>query len=68
MVEKYCEFCVDDGTLCGLKPFQIVVNFLSKEVFSVCRKHKFNRIEGHIEVINIKKLEDKKLPKKIVRR
>lgn len=58
MVENYCEFCKDDGTLCCNKAVQLVISWIDKRCFSVCKKHKYSSTET-FQVINLKKFTPK---------
>ncbi len=50
----HCTFTQDDGTWCGNKSYQIIVDFDRKEVFCVCKKHKFTKFKESMQIINIK--------------
>ncbi len=61
MVENHCEIIGEDGTRCGCKAYQILVDWNFQKAKSVCKKHRFNlnAVEG-LEVINLSKFKEKK--------
>ena len=53
---KCCTFTKDDGTWCGNKPYQIIVDFDKKEVFCFCKKHRISKWKESMRIININSL------------
>ena len=54
MVENYCEFTRDDGTLCCNKAVQLVIDWDMKVCYCACRKHKLHN-DKYRKVINLNK-------------
>ncbi len=56
---KHCTFTEDDGTWCGNKSYQIIVDFDREEVFCFCKKHRIGKWKESMSIININSIMEK---------
>ena len=55
MVKNHCEFTVEGGVYCGNKASELVIDYIMKKSFCVCRKHSFGESTEHRESIKLNK-------------